>query len=240
MRIPVKITPDRIRDSIIQVFFMADIPFEPLIGFCFDALYKAGWKYTNRQPLSAPQQGLVIELAPSSQHFFVKDQIRLQLFPNQSLAFNCINHYIGWAEYGRHIRTAIESLSATGHFVQYNRLGIRYISEFANIDILENIQFNATTPRVDGKLVSSTYRFVFEENGVTKNIQIASKVPVNASGEKVNFVSILDVDIVKRGLKAGSWGDLWQEIEALHNLEKATFFGLLTNEFLQSLNPEYT
>jgi uncharacterized protein (TIGR04255 family) len=244
MRIPVKITPDRIRDSIIQVFFKADIPFEPLIGFCYDALEKAGWRYSNRQPLSAPQQGLVIEVAPSSQHFFVKDQVRLQLFPNQSLAFNCINHYIGWAEYGSFIQSVIKSLSATGHFIQFQRIGVRYISEFANIDILEKIKFKATLPPVNGKLSSSTYRFVFDENGVSKNIQIASRVPINAiveaTGEKVNYVSLLDVDIVKRGLKLKTGDELWHEIDVLHSMEKATFFGLLTDEFLQSLNPEYT
>jgi uncharacterized protein (TIGR04255 family) len=244
MQIPVKITPDRIRDSIVQVFFKSDIPFEPLIGFCYAALEKSGWKYTNRQPVFEPQKGIVIELVPAPQHFFVKDNVRLQLFPNQSFAFNCINKYIGWKEYGGHIRSVIDGFFATGHFTQFNRIGIRYISEFANIDVLQKIMFNATVPAVSGQVVSSTYRFVIEENEVTKNIQIGNKLPVNAvlqpGSEPVNFVSLLDVDIVSKGLAIKDIETLWQEIDNLHTTEKITFFGLLTDEFLQSLNPEYS
>lgn len=244
MQIPVKINPDRIRDSIIQVFFQADIPFEPLIGFCYMALEKSGWKYTNRQPLTEPQKGLVLEFAPITQHFFIKDYVRLQLFPNQSFAFNCINKYIGWKEYSTYIESVIKELSATGHFISFSRIGIRYISEFTNIDILEKIKLETTLIPISGEMKSSNYRFAFEENGVSKNIQIASKLPVNATlgdnKELVNFVSLLDVDIVRKGLNINEPKELWHEIDSLHTLEKTTFFGLLTDEFLQSLNPEYT
>ncbi len=150
MQIPVKINPDRIRDSIIQVFFQADIPFEPLIGFCYMALEKSGWKYTNRQPLAEPQKGLVIELAPVSQHFFVKDHIRLQLFPNQSFAFNCINKYIGWKAYSTYIESVIKELSSTGHFSYFTRIGIRYISEFATFDILAKVKLETPVLSISG------------------------------------------------------------------------------------------
>ncbi|HYM95465.1 MAG TPA: TIGR04255 family protein, partial [Chitinophagaceae bacterium] len=130
------------------------------------------------------------------------------------------------------------------HFINFNRIGIRYISEFANIDILEKIKFNATLPSVKGRVVNSTYRFVFDEDKIFKNIQIASKLPVNAilqeTKEQVNFVSLLDVDIVRKGLNIRGNDELWYEIDSLHTLEKTTFFELLTDEFLQSLNPEYT
>ena len=244
MQIPVKINPDRIRDSIVQVFFKADIPFEPLIGFCYMALEKSGWKYTNRQPLAEPQRGMTIEFAPASQHFFVKDHVRLQLFPNQSFAFNCIGKYIGWKEYGACIQSVMKDLISTGHFNLFTRIGIRYISEFANVDILEKIQFKTVLPSIGGEIKNSTHRFVFEENGVAKNIQIASKIPVNAvleqTKELVNFVSLLDVDIVRKELNIKEYDELWREVDDLHTTEKITFFGMLTEDFLQSLNPEYT
>lgn len=243
MQIPVKITPDRIRDSIVQIFFRSDIPFEPLIGFCFNILDKSGWKYTNRQPLAPPQKGLVIEFMPAPQHFFVKDHVRLQLFPNWSFAFNCINKYIGWKEYSSQIQSVIKDLISTGHFTNFNRIGIRYISEFANIDILEKIKFQFIHPPVKGTILNSTYRFTFEEDKVLKTINIASKLPVNAiltePNVQVRYVSLLDVDVVRKNLNINEGDELWKEIESLHNLEKATFFGLLTDEFLHSLNPEY-
>lgn len=243
LKIPVKITPDRIRDSIVQIFFQADIPFEPLIGYCYSTLSTLGWRYANRSPMQEAQKGLVIELSTGSQHFFIKDKVRLQLFPNNSLAFNCISGYIGWNEYGIKIKSVINSLIDTGHFKMFRRIGIRYISEFANIDILEKIKFQATLPSINGEIKSRTYRFIFEESNIAKNIQIASKLPVNAilqeTNVTVNFVSLLDVDIVKKSLNIKDAGGLWHEIDTLHTVEKQTFFGLLTEDFLQSLNPEY-
>jgi len=244
MLLPVKITPDRIRDSVVQVFFNADIPFEPLIGFCYTALGKSGWKYSNRQPPLEPQSGLIIEFAPVVQHFFIKDHVRFQLFANQSIAFNCINRYIGWKDYGGHIRNVINELAATGHFTQFTRIGIRYISEFANIDILEKIKYKPSLLPVAGKVSSSTFRFVYTENEVAKNVQIDSKIPLNpvlgTVNEPVNFISLLDVDIVQQGLSIKEADSLWREIDRLHTIEKETFFSLLDDEFLQSLNPEYS
>ena len=38
MRVPVKITPDRIRDSIVQIFFQSSVPFDALIGVFYTTL----------------------------------------------------------------------------------------------------------------------------------------------------------------------------------------------------------
>lgn len=243
MEIPVKITPDRIRDSIVQVYFQAGIPFEPLIGIFYAALTNAGWKYANRAQSQVPQKGMIIELSTGRQYFFIKDQVRLQLFPNQSLAFNCINSYIGWQRYRSYIGSVFTELSKTGYFTNYFQAGIRYISEFANIDILEKINFKAETSFNDENISNSSYRLTFEKDNIFKTINIASKLPVNAvlanQKEPLSFTSLLDVDIVQKKLSCKNVDELLINLDQLHTIEKKTFFRLLTDEFLQTLNPEY-
>jgi len=243
MKVPSKITPDRIRDSIVQVFFQSGIPFEPLIGIIYSALTKAGWKYANRPNQSQLQKGLIIEFASTQQHFFIKDQIRLELFSNQSIAFNCNNNYIGWDSYSKYIREVFDALYAAGHFKNFSRVGIRYISEFSNIDILEKINFKVSSPDVEGTISNSSYRFTFQEKDVLKTINIASKLPVNAllaeANEPVKFVSLIDVDIVQANLNCQKIDELFSTIDSLHIVEKKIFFGMLSDEYLQTLNPEY-
>ena len=121
--------------------------------------------------------------------------------------------------------------------------GIRYISEFANIDILEKINFKVEISFNDESVSNSSYRLTFEKDNIFKTINIASKLPVNAvltdQKESLNFTSLLDVDIIQKKLNCKDVNELLANIDHLHAIEKETFFRLLTDEFLLTLNPEY-
>lgn len=244
MRIPVKITPDRIRDSIVQVFFQSSVPFEALIGVFYTTLLNSGWKYANRANQSLQPGKLVIELTNSPQHFFIKDNVRFQLFPNQSVAFNCNNGYIGWKNYSKYINEVLTEISKTNYLSKFSRIGIRYISEFANIDIFEKIKIKVDIPFAENKVSNSSHRIVLIDGEITKTINIANKIPANTNltgqTERVNYISMLDIDVVKKSLSINDISILEDEINNVHAIEKEIFFELLRDEFLQTLNPQYT
>jgi len=243
MKIPVKITPDRIRDSIVQVFFQADMPFEPLVGICYTELQKDGWRYANRPIPSKPGTGLIIEFQAAPQHFFIKDRIKIQLNPDSSLVFNCISQYIGCNQYSKNIYSVLSQIFSTGRFKMFTRIGIRYVSEFANTDILSNINFQYELGGVTGTVNQMSFRISLEENGLIKNINIANKLPVYAAiskDQEVTFISLIDIDVVDTAISVSDFNKLIENIERVHFEEKKVFFGMLKEHFLQSLNPEYT
>jgi uncharacterized protein (TIGR04255 family) len=243
MDLPVKITPDRLKDSIVQIFFATEIPFDALVGIVYSNLEKRGWKYTNRAPSQEPPKGIVIDINPQPLYFFTKESVRIQLFQNSSLAFNCINGYIGWSAYSAQIQEIMSVLSAEVGMKMFPRVGIRYISEFRGIDILDKLKMTLNINSIAGELKTSTFRFIVQEGMVVKNIQVTNKLPVNKRTKdsfEVVLISLLDIDVVEKGLKITDLNQLYQKIESLHTIEKQTFFSLLSDEFLQSLNPEYS
>src|SRR5687767_12659912 len=143
MRLPSKITPDRIRDSIVQVFFKTEIPFEPLVGYVFSSLAELGFSYTNQEPESEFKKQRNTAIAPiiPLQHFFSNEEVKILLHPNQSLIFNNIGQYIGWRSYSQVIQGALQSLVDNQVITEFGRVGVRYISEYPNIDMADNIDF---------------------------------------------------------------------------------------------------
>jgi hypothetical protein len=64
MKLPKKITPDRIKDAIVEVKYSSKYPFEVIVGLIFKALDDS-YKYTNRPlsgiPLSSLPQNITWE-----------------------------------------------------------------------------------------------------------------------------------------------------------------------------------
>lgn len=242
MQIPVKITPDRIRDSIVQVFFQSSVPTEALVGIFYRPLTKSGWKYANRPNEVVPSKGLVIEFASSTQHFFLKDEVRFQLHNNHSIAFNCNKEYIGWERYGVIIKEVLNDIFKSGVVLSFVRIGIRYISEFPDIDILDKLKFKISFPSSEN-ISNSSYRLAFDLGDIIKTVNIASKIPARTSfikqDKEIDYISMLDIDVVKKSLSVADPQELWKEIEELHREEKEMFFSLLDPDFLASLNPQY-
>ena len=86
MKIPRKITPDRISDSIVEIRYNTNIPFEALIGIFYQAV-KDTFRYTNRPlgrqqfpisvPSSLPQE---IKLSLGGLSLFHNDKIKVFSF----------------------------------------------------------------------------------------------------------------------------------------------------------------
>jgi len=242
MQVPVKITPDRIRDSIVQVFFQSSVPTEAFVGVFYQQLTNLGWKYANRPNEAVPSKGLMIEFANSTQHFFLKEEVRFQLNNNHSVAFNCNNNYIGWKQYSVYIKEVLDNIFKSGIIISFVRIGIRYISEFPGIDILEKLKFRISVPNQE-KISNSSYRLAFDDDDIVKTVNIASKIPARTSfidqDAEIQFVSLLDIDVVKKTLSVADPEELWKELDDLHAMEKEIFFGLLDPDFLKSLSPQY-
>lgn len=249
MQLPKKISPDNIKESVVEVKYQSNIPFEVLIGMFFNALDDS-YKYTNRPPqppailqgsVGNPGQELKIKLGNSS--LFYTDKISIQLLPN-TFVFTCLEHYIGWEVYEPEIRKALEMLNQTGQITKWVRVGIRYISEYPGRDLKEciNFSFSFGLPEVKSETTAFRSEFVFKGSKVILNLN--NKVPVikqNLSTKQAEIIlsSLVDIDVISDNLQLGNLTDLLKVIRDNHEKEKEVYFGMLTPDFLKSLKPEY-
>ncbi len=251
MELPKKINPDNIREAVLELKYHSKLPFEILLGMFFNALDDS-YTYTNR-PIHPPTlipglsvnpgQELTINIGNIS--LFHNDKISVRVSPN-SLVFACLEQYryIGWENFGPEIERALRMLEKTGQITKWFRVGIRYISEYPKMDLKECIKFSFSfgLPEVLSETTAFKSEFFFQGSKVILNlnnkVQVIKQNISNRQQEKVP-TSIIDVDVISDNLEITNLDELLKVIEETHIKEKKVYFGMLTESYLKSLNPEY-
>lgn len=247
MQFPKKISPDRIKDSIVEVKYTSKLPFDILLGIFFKSLDDS-YNYTNRQ-IPKPQQlpNTVedlpgqITLALAQQSLFYTDKIKISMQPNK-LVFNCLENYIGWESYFNEIKKTLEQISKSNEIDLFTRASVRYISEYPETDLKKCVKFNFTFGMPE--VTSETYLFhsEFVKENVRVILNLNNKVPMvqpSAKPGSVVPVSQIDIDVINDKLKTKELTVLLDEITKVHKIQKETFFTLLSEDFLKTLNPIY-
>jgi uncharacterized protein (TIGR04255 family) len=243
MKIPRKITPDRIRDSIVEVRYNTDIQFEVLIGIFYQAV-KPIFNYTNRPlgkqhfPVSSslPQE---ITLSFGGLSLFHNDKIKIQLQPN-SIIFNCIENYIGWDEYKKEIERTLKIFIEVIGISSYTRIGMRYISEYPNYDLTDCVNFVFTFGLPHLKSDAYSFRSEFKWDIYRIILNLNNKLLVlKEHGKLPTSTSIVDIDVIEDLAGETTFELLMSKFDTIHLKEKEVFFSLLKADFLEKLNPEY-
>ena len=114
-----------------------------------------------------------------------------------------------------------------------------FIRSFFSFDVFEKLALNLSVG--DKKLLNpeTGLNTVFTHNSYRNFVQINNASLVNVSTDKVALGSILDIDT---SLEIKS-PDFLSRAETIfrdaHISEKNVFYGLLSPEYISSLNPEY-
>lgn len=242
MKIPNKISPDRIKDSFVEVKYTSKFPFEIILGKFFESLDET-YNYISR-PLSNQN-------SPNSNKFniqgnlplFHNDIIKIELAPS-TIIFNCLDGYMSWKVYIAEIEKALVQLSKSKVIETYKRIGVRFISEYPGIDLKDclkcSISIGVPELEGDGYILRSEIRY--KEHKVI--LKLNNKVHIaNPDGTikdpSTPLVSIIDIDAFAEELNYKSIPDVIERMEAIHDIEKDVFFKILQETFLESLNPEY-
>jgi len=236
MKIPKKISPDHIKDSIVGIRYTTKTPFEVAIGLFYKSLDNTFF-YTNRpvgnkQPIAYQQIPL-----------FYNEKIKIEIQPN-SIVFSCLNEYISWGKFKPEIENVLLQLEKVNIIETYTRIGIRYINEYPNLDFKDCIKFSFTLgiPELNSDVYS--FRSEFNVNDLMIILNLNNKVPVLSANPASNQMAItpssyIDIDIIKDNINETEIKNLISYIEDLHIKEKEIFFNLLTEKYLETLNPTY-
>lgn len=239
MKIPRKISPDNLRDTIVQVLFNTCLSQELILGEYNNALsnfFKFIGTPTKQQPaILSSNQKIVLENVGRGYFLDHSERVKIDVRP-EGISFNCYKQYIGWDEYFGIISLTLKILYDKGWVSEINRIGLRYISEFENVSLTKSLNLHLEVSLPNKSLDNTQVRSEYVDEEFKAIVTLINGVPKPQSDAKV---SIIDIDIIKLDNEIISLNNLLNIIERAHFKQKTTFFSLLKSDFLDSLNPVY-
>ena len=247
MLLPKKLNPNNLKDTLIEIRYLQGIQQELMLGFVANVLVPLGYQY-----IAAPNQNINIAfnnnqqiafgMGNSNGGFFINDDIRIQFVANQ-IIFNCMaDKYVGWEKYFQIISDVIRNLFDKNAIKNFNRVGIRYISEFIDIDIYQKIKGTIDISNTGLKLDNSILRLADESDNLKTYVVLTNKakrISQTPQGQKIIEASLVDVNVYESFNPVSDLDVLNNKLNQIHAKEKEVFFGLINDEFLKTLNPEY-
>lgn len=244
MKLPKKINPDNLKDTIIQILFDAKIPSELFLGV-FSTTFSDTLKFTAASPKSQEikLEGNQFVFSPLEKGFFLDntETIKVNITSN-SIVFNTYDKYIGWDKFFPVISTIIEKLFSSNLIEEINRIGVRYISQFDQTSLIDNLKIKLSididTPNKN--LEATQLRTEFVDNDFRVILTLINRInQLQGEVQKDLNTSIIDIDVIQLPTNMNNSKAAIQAIENGHQKQKTTFFSLLKPAFLETLNPEY-
>lgn len=237
MSLPSKISPDRIKDAVVEFSVSYSNPYEVIFGKILDYVNNQDvYNYVN------PNRNIPIEIQELSGRIFLfyNEKIKFQI-SSKTISINCYSNYISWALYLPEIMGVIELINkVSANSIIINRIGLRYVSEYENVDLSEclNFSFSYGYPQIKSKHYS--FNSEFEYKNAIIILALRNMKPTKTENKTV-YVSHIDIDVIQDDLNISFKDDkeLLNCINEIHSYEKELFFSLLKDEFLKKLNPQY-
>jgi uncharacterized protein (TIGR04255 family) len=238
MKIPKKIDPCPIIESIVEIRFDSDLPADAVFGIAYTALKNEYPKVEKLPILQVPEI-----IRSKEQQFWFKPHYQLS---NENFLFqigpkvfsvNNINEYAGWDTFRERILATLRRISELEIVNDVSRLGIRYINYF-DFDIMNNISLSMQLYDKAFDTKNVTIRAEIDAGKFLNVLQIANNAEISFRNQ-LKKGSVIDIDTVYTA-KIDNFFEIMEElIEEGHLEEKKLFFSLLRKDYLETLNPEY-
>ncbi len=222
----IKLNPDLLRDSIVELRFQTHFPQEFLVGSVFKKLEDIG--YNHIVPLKTPPNIFNIQV----ENIFSNGTVSLKFQPGR-IVFNKTKNYPLWGVYFKEIEKVLNVINYES--LSINRVGIRYINEFQDTNIFNNLKDSLDINFSSYKTQSTNLK----TEVLDKNFRIVINVG-NGFIDNERSISLLDIDVISEiQVENQSLEDLLRKIDVCHSKEKEIFENLLNKDYLESLKPEY-
>lgn len=240
MDLPKKITPDSLRESVVEIKYTSSIPFEVIPGI-LSQQFPDDYRYTVELVQVDTQS--VFDRLIQRKFILYNDEVTIQITP-LSVIFNCFQGYIGWEKYIEQITKAIRIIYNSKVIESWKSVGLRYISQYKDQDLRLSTNFNYQFghKEINSDYVGFKSDFTYKDKKVLLNLHNLMPARNDSTPEgTIERISIIDVDVIHENLNLNleEIDKLIFTIESSHQCEKEIFFGILKPEFINSLNPQY-
>lgn len=240
MTLPKQISPCPINQAVVEIRFNSSLPPDAIFGVVFNKL-KDSYKVADRLPILQLPEAVRNEdsnLLFQPHYKLLKDYYILQIGP-KVLSLSIIDqNYTTWESYYSEIQEVFEKINEIGFISEVLRVGLRYINLFID-DIWENININVKIINDEIHSNEIFVRTVLDKGNYKVNLQTGNQLKLEDNKQVVGRASVIDIDTFIQGEKIEFFENMNSILEESHSVEKEIFFGLLKDDFLKSLNPEY-
>lgn len=236
MKLPKKIYPDRIKDAIVEFRIESAKPFEVVLGLILDKVIESqSYKFIN----SSNNIPLEIQEISGRKFLFYNDNIKFHLTA-KTITVNCFSTYISWDSYREELKKVIILIHGVVSDIKIKRIGLRYVSEYIDMNLKDCLKFNFTFgyPDIASNQFSFNSEFPYKKGLII--LTLRNSMPAIIDNKNVKL-SHIDIDVIKKGLDVSFVynSELINLLEEVHSYEKEVFFNLLNDSFLNSLQPTY-
>jgi uncharacterized protein (TIGR04255 family) len=238
MNIPKKITPCPIVDCTLELRFQSSVEAGAVFGIVYSA-FRGEYPKVQKMPiLNLPEQIRLGDPKLIYQPWYLMrgEDFSLAVSPSQ-LGLHKSGEYPGWSTVSERLNRMVQTLFKLGIVGEVKRFSLRYIN-FFNFDIFDKVKLIVG---INGKSITNNetlVRTIFPGMRYKSLLRIANNSIVRIE-KKTKQGSIIDIDTSLEMQLDGFFQDSASIIEEGHSEEKKVFFGLLKDDFLQTLNPEY-
>jgi uncharacterized protein (TIGR04255 family) len=241
MKIPKKISPDNLKDTVIQILFNPGVAPELVLG-AFNYGLSDTFKFVASQPAKkgikvSANDNFLLESIQKGYFLDQKELVKVDITSN-SISFNTFQEYIGWDNYYPVICNTLTKLFEIGVIKEINRIGIRYISQFDNTNLFENLNMTLSIDVPNKAFEATQVRSEFTDANYKVIMTLINKIKSTENLKEIN-TSIIDIDVIQLFEGLNNAKETIIVIEEGHQKQKHTFFTLLKPAFLATLNPEY-
>lgn len=241
--LPIRLNPDPLVSSTVELRFEPLLDRKAVIGAIY---YKLRDQFPVLKPL-VPEE-LPEALRVADPEFGYRPQFRasneqfLVYLGEQSITVGVVGTYPGWSAFSTAIQDVIHQVHSLNVFGRIQRLGLRYVSFFEG-NAFPGLKLTLGLPGYDGVQLPSSILLRIPAQGCEHTLQLANFIAQSqASGKpgvEDRIGTVIDIDTVPHQELTDFFVRPAYWLDSLHEAEKTLFYSLLTDDFLQALNPEY-
>jgi uncharacterized protein (TIGR04255 family) len=238
VKIPKKIESP-IQEAIFEIRYDCPYPGEALYGLLFDIFKDFQNKEDYALPiLQMPQQMRLVDPNLKYQPYYraIKDDYAFAIGPH-SIIFSALKPYRSWTEWKSFFSPILETIKKKEIIRSVERIGLRTFDLFdGNIFDKINAKLTIADKIIDSNPTSFFTELVQEEVHVLLNL---GNMAYN-NGQSLEK-SLIDIDCIYWfNCEANVFFSSYQEkLEKAHSVNKQFFFGLMKQELVSTLKPEY-
>lgn len=244
MKIPKKITPSPVIEALAEFKIKINIPSSVMLGKVYESLVAEFPKFEELPILSMPEQLRAQDPAfLNAPHYRFSNDKYLVHIGDRIISVNEICtapgvEYSGWDSLASNIKRVVEIFEASGVSIETESITLRYINFFQVDNFKDIVRINANIGDVN-LADASTFTVNLDVKGedFTQRITVGSESMISTLEGKQEKGQTIGLEAIFKGdVSISQWSD---ELEKLHSSMDNLFFGVVTDEYIQSLNPEY-
>ena len=239
MELPTRIEPDPVKEALVEIRFLPSPPTDAVFGVLYEKFEDQYPEVEKLPVLQLPEKVREEEYRFKPHYRLPGEPYMLQLGPRVVSIVNR-GEYQGWQDFSSAVLNILDGVQGAGVVEEVLRFGVRY-TNFFEANIFEELQLDIQSGERD-LVGDETYlkTLMDHDDGCGSVLQIANSAQFQDDDNPPSQGSVIDIDTFSNDFSGRKFfEEVEQLLDSAHNHEKSLFFGLLTDKFLESLNPQY-